>query len=95
MKHTPGPWKWEMKDDCTLLVSSVKSDIGYTIIMGEFFGTGHKETFMPDGANADLIAIAPEMFNLLYSLRDFVSEENAKIIEETLRKAGWEGESSD
>jgi hypothetical protein len=70
MDYTPGPWRWEITDDCILLLSSVKSEIGYSIIMGEYFGTGHNETFMPDGKDADLIAVTPEMYEIIDTLEN-------------------------
>ena len=61
MKHTPGPWEWQFEDDATMLRSIETDDL----VMAEYFGTGHPETFMPDGMNADLIATAPEMYEAL------------------------------
>ena len=68
MKHTPGPWEWQFEDDATMLRSIETDDL----VMAEYFGTGHPETFMPDGKNADLIAAAPDMYEALKAIHKYL-----------------------
>ena len=76
MKHTPGPW--EMSQN---IIG------GYNIR----FDKGKRKAYETVGdirkkENAQLVIAAPEMYNLLYSLKELVSVANEEIIDEVLTK---------
>ena len=80
MTHTPGPWevKYEMNVYAVGRNRSICS-------MG--FQDGTEETHIANKANAHLIAAAPQMYNLLYSLKEIVSQADEATIDEVLAKA--------
>ena len=94
MRHTQGPWKIADNDDTVVIKRTPSKN---TIIaeclpydpMNAYCKVTDEKEYL---ANTYLIAAAPEMYNLLVSLKDFVSDENEKIIEKLLKKARGEGE---
>lgn len=71
MKHTPGPWKVKFKKDCDW---QIRSADGYSIL-----AIPHDEEYgrpSEDSANANLIAAAPEMFEVLETMRAYFDHRN-------------------
>lgn len=75
-KHTPGPWKTRTFTNISKNVDliAVVAEIGNSLIVEPTFAIGSKEE-----ANANLIAAAPEMYELL-------SEINTAFYTRTSRK---------
>lgn len=90
MKHTPGPWKVNQHplNGSIQIMASTPTKLGDLPVVAELGGstvmTARKEL-----ANANLIAAAPEMLQLLEYVRDYIVDLDLKgfeLIKGDLRK---------
>jgi len=81
LKHTPGPWKtWDRRNvDQGVLITDQGGSVGVCRVIGESQKPPTKNAKAICGANALLIAAAPEMLELLVRFMEYEDRGSLRV----------------